>query len=415
MYLSTIRHWMAKNELQGHVWQSLATYVQQGFGFILGIILARLLSPAEFGQYAYAFAVTTLLMMPFTWSLGPVLVTDGGKTPFLFQRTLSFTCGVVLIRVLAVSLLVSYFAVKKEWAMAGLCFLIGTFEAIREIVTVFMCDVNGKGNFRRNFYAEVASVSAAFLFSISAAALGWGSYSLVLPAITSVICYGVIFRWGDPRACFCRPAWEEIKPQLRQGFWLWLNNMAQIVSLRLDNWFVGRFLGVNSLGNYNRAFNYAPLSHHLLSSLTGNPALVGLSQASEPKLRQRLLLRISMMLLFAGSVNAVILWVWADPLVIWVFGSQWKEAGPLFRAFATLGLCLAFWNLSVTLLFSTQDYKSAGVVRLLGSALLLGLLLIKKDVWNASDVAIAVQVSLVSQGVVMMILVSRNSVPHRVD
>ena len=69
-----------RHTLRAHAWQSLAYYAQQGFGLVFGIIMARMLSPADFGAFGFAAASVFLTLLPATWSLAPTLIADAGKT-----------------------------------------------------------------------------------------------------------------------------------------------------------------------------------------------------------------------------------------------------------------------------------------------------------------------------------------------
>ena len=46
---------------------------------VLGVVLARMLVPEDFGRFAYVSAVVTALMIPFWITVTPLLVTDGGR------------------------------------------------------------------------------------------------------------------------------------------------------------------------------------------------------------------------------------------------------------------------------------------------------------------------------------------------
>src|SRR6266436_9668888 len=85
----------SRHTLRSHVWQSLANYTQQGFGLIFGVVLARLLTPADFGAYGFALATVFLALLPAMWSLAPTLVADGGRTDDLYGTVAGFTWNII--------------------------------------------------------------------------------------------------------------------------------------------------------------------------------------------------------------------------------------------------------------------------------------------------------------------------------
>ena len=84
--------------MRAHLWQSLANYTQQGFGLLLGLILARLLQPEDFGAFGFAAASVLLALLPATWSLAPTLIMDAAAAPAFYATAAAFGWCVVFVR-----------------------------------------------------------------------------------------------------------------------------------------------------------------------------------------------------------------------------------------------------------------------------------------------------------------------------
>src|SRR5437868_12267557 len=90
IYQKLVSTLSVRHTLRSHIWQSLANYTQQGFGLVFGVVLARLLTPADFGAYGFALATVFLALLPAMWSLTPTLLADSGRTPGLHHLAAGF-------------------------------------------------------------------------------------------------------------------------------------------------------------------------------------------------------------------------------------------------------------------------------------------------------------------------------------
>jgi O-antigen/teichoic acid export membrane protein len=359
--------------VRAHFWQSAANYVQQGFGLVLGIVLARLLTPRDFGEYAFALATVSLGLLPVTWSITQVLLADGGRSPGLFAEVMGFGWLVAAAKV-SLSLLIAFvFWAGGQPRAAALAALIGGVEGFREIGNVLMVEVQARGEFKHNFHAEALSVALSFLLAVPAALAGWGTYALVLPGFTSLAGYLLVFVRASRKRLWQPIPWRTISGHFRHGFWLWVNNVSQVAFGRMDNWFIGRFQGDQALGLYNRAYNYSPVAMLALNSLVTNPTVAALARAETLAAKRRLLGKTLGILLVAGSANAFAWWFFADPLVVWIFGEPWRPSIPLFRAFAGFSLCGALFWLPVAILFAHRRFHEVALVRGVGALVFLAI------------------------------------------
>src|SRR5437868_15377667 len=80
----------SRHTLRSHIWQSFALYVERGFGLVFGVIMARILYPADFGAFGFAAASVYLALLPASWTLNPMLVADAGRTAGLHPRAAGF-------------------------------------------------------------------------------------------------------------------------------------------------------------------------------------------------------------------------------------------------------------------------------------------------------------------------------------
>jgi O-antigen/teichoic acid export membrane protein len=61
----------------------------------------------------------------------------------------------------------------------------------------------------------------------------------------------------------------------------------------------------------------------------------------------------------------------ADPIIPWVFGGQWKGAVPFFQAFAPLSLAYSLSSLPSVVLFSQRKFRVLSLSRVLTAGIVL--------------------------------------------
>jgi PST family polysaccharide transporter len=391
-----------RHTLRAHAWQSLAFYTQQGFGLIFGIIMSRLLTPDDFGAFGFAAASVFLALLPATWSLAPTLVTDAGITPSLHRVAVGFAWCVVFVRLGIIAILSSWFFLHGQNQTAVLCLIAGFTESWRELNSVQRAYLEGKGNFKPNFISGVAGIAFCLGVVVPLAFLGCGPFTLALSGIGSIFIDFAIYRYFSGKSIFVKPVWNIGNHVFKKGFWLWLVSASEVALMRLDSWFLGKFRGDQVLGNYNRAFGYAPISHLVLSSLMSNPTVLGLSRCDTAAARLRLL-RKTGAIVFAGAImNWVIFYFFSKQIVPFVFGPKWNGAVPVFEAFASLSIAYAIAYLPITLMLAARRYRELAFVRVVSVALFACALFFVPGTRSATSVAWLVQATWLVQGLALL-------------
>ena len=390
-----------RHTLRAHFWQSLANYTQQGFGLLFGVILARILSPADFGAYAFALATTVLCLLPAMWSLAPILLADSNRTPDLHHSIASFAWGIVAVRFAISLLVVICFFVVGSRTTAWLCLLSGFTESFRELNNVQKGSLEGAGKFEPNFISVVANMLFCLIIVTPLAFLFRGPYVLTLPGLAMVLMDFVIYRLWSGRSVFVRPRWNVPGQFFGSGFWLWLNTISETGFNRFDKWFVGNFRGETALGLYNRAFGYAPLGHMALNSFVSNPTVVGFARCETVAGRLRLLRRTAAILFVGNAINWVVFFFFSEPIVPFLFGPQWKDSVPVFQAFASLSMAYAIAYLPIMAMYAQKRYKEIAITR--GLLLLVFVVILATFRARLSPIAVAwvLQAMFVAQGIVL--------------
>ncbi len=321
----------------------LTTFSAQGlrFGlhFISTVVLARLLTPADFGLIAMVTAITNFALVFKDLGLSTATV----QRDCIDHRQVStlFWINVAMGAVLAV--LVACCAPVAAWfyrdpRLVPVMVMLATAFVFGGLTVQHQALLRRGMRFAALGAAEVSGMALAVAAAIIAARLGAGYWALVLLHVG--IPFGTAV--GVWIACPWRPGRPArrsgIRPMLGFGGHITAFNTVNYFAANLDKILIGRVWGVVPLGLYSRAYGLMMLPLNQIRGPLSAVALPALSRLqNEPERYRRAFLRATeKVLLFALPFVAVLL-VGADWIIEIALGPQWTGAS---RIFAWLGLAL---------------------------------------------------------------------------
>ena len=316
---------LKKSLVQGVLWTGGVKWIAQLVSWPIMIIIARLLTPADFGFVALVTVWTRLILLVTEGGVGGAIVFG----PSLDSKTLR------QLNAIAISLSVAAFAVAcvaalpvarfyrsgdLTWVMIAVA---GTFllEGAMLIPTARM---RRDMRFRELALADAARAIADSCVTLTLAYLGGRYWSLVGGYVSGVVVVAII------SICLCptgydRPSWATVGPTLRYAFDLLLTSITSFLYTSSDLLIAGRILGATAVGAYSFAgtLAYAP-GEKLVSVLTRvTPSIFGTIGADKASTRTYVekitsLLAITTLPVLGGIAAT------APTLVPLLLGSQWN-------------------------------------------------------------------------------------------
>jgi O-antigen/teichoic acid export membrane protein len=299
------------------------------------VILARLLTPADFGLVALALTFMVFLDTVKDLGLGQALIVapddeleDRAQTVFGWSMIIG--AGLTVITLLLAPLAGAFFGTQRLTpliAVLGLNFFLRSFGATHYALARRALD------FRSRTFAETADVLTRGTAGIALALLGFGAWSLVLGYLVGTLAM-VTMIWA--RVAF-RPVLRLSRDHLRQlltfGGTLTLVDIGQAFAHEMDYLFIGRVLGVAPLGLYSIGFRLPELLIVNLAIVAGNVLFPAYSLMDRARLRAAFLssLRYTGLLVLPMAVGLALL---ARPVVLVLFGDQWEPAIPVMQILA---------------------------------------------------------------------------------
>ena len=395
--MSTFKHRAAGATL----WSALEISARYGAQFIVMLILARLLSPEDFGLIAILLVFTSLGALLIDGGFGAALIqrqstsADDETTVFIFNIAAGFLAGVLLFSMAPV--IARFF---EQPRLTDLTRLMAFALPLAGLAAVPDALLAMKLDFRSRARAEIVASLCAGFVSITLAVRGFGVWSLAWHSITSIfircVLLWILSAWRPRGACSI----QSFRGLFGFGAYMLAASLLNALAVRLQSVLIGKLFNTKELGYYTLAQNTQQVPTSLVGSLLNRVGFPVFSTISGD--HQRLafglqsVMRMSMFLFFPCMIGIALV---ADSLVEVLFGEQWNPAAPIL---SILAMSAAIWpmhvlNISVigaqgksNLLLRVEVIKQAITIALIVISASWGVLAIAWSVLASSVIALAI-------------------------
>lgn len=365
----------------------------------LGItaILARLLTPNDFGLIAMVVVFTNFVMIFRDFGLTAALIQRKGLTEEHLSSSFWINVLVGLLLTLLLAALapaIAYFYSEDRLTFIIIAlastFFISSFGIVQ--IALFTKELK----FKPLAIVEILAVAISGILALFLAFAGFGVWSLVWQQIISSF-IRVIFLWNfsswKPKFLF---RWPRVKRLLSFGLNLTGFRFVNYFNRNLDNLLIGRFLGLAPLGFYNLAYRLLlfPLSN--ISSVMGKVMFPSFSaiQGDKSKVRYAYLKAIRYIAAVTFPLMVGLLVV-APQFVMVIYGPQWEKSIFLIQILVLVGLIQSISTLNGSIYLSQGRTDLQFRVGILFAAIMTISFVIGLR-WNVEGVAIAYAVAAFS-------------------
>lgn len=318
-----------KNKVaKGAVWATMEKFALESMRFVVGMVLARLLTPTDYGTVALLsifFAVAGSLA---SCGFGNALVQrkNAGDLEFnsVFYMSIAASLVIYVAMFFAAPFIADFYKTPVLCPLArvsAISFILGAINSVQG------AELSRKMLFDKRFRISVIVSTVSAVSGIVLAYLGLGVWALVftslLSSLASVIAYWTIIAWR-PKLMF---SFKTVKSLFSYGWKLSLSSMINTLYNEIYGFLIGRVYSPADLAFVNKSRSMPKL---LMSTVNGTinsvsfPALAQL-QDDTAKFRDamRRMIQCSTFLVFP---LLTVLAVTARPLTLLLYGSQWEPA-----------------------------------------------------------------------------------------
>ena len=328
--------------VDGASWTAVEQVGTTTLHFITLLVLARLLSPADFGLVAAGLLTAELAFMFSDAGMGQALVqrSELGPEHIRVASTIMLFLGLVAATavVLAAPALGRFFGMPLlERIVPVLAVLI----PIHSLTSVSMALLSRQGRFRYLAMARLPCVAFGHsVVAIGLALAGGGVWALVLGTICRDVLLLLVLYAAARHSLRPSLNWEAIKDLAGFSIGQSLVKLANYTARNGDYAVIGRLLGAQALGHYSRAYQLMMVPATLISAVAGRVLFPLMSSVQGDRAR----LASAYLRCMAASIAltlplSVVLSTCADEIILVLLGDQWGAAA---TPFAVLSLVLVF-------------------------------------------------------------------------
>lgn len=327
--------------VKGVGWSAVDNVAQYAVTFVVGIVLARLLSPDDYGLIGIITIFTAVCTAIINGGFSTALIRkndctdDDYNTAFIVNLGLSLVLYAVIF--LCSPLIANFFGKQELVALtrvSSITMIIGALAIVQQTRLTKRID------FKTQTKISLISAITSGMIGIGMALAGCGVWSLVCQSIASQLLRTILLwfynKWA-PRLRFSKTSFNDL---FGFGWKMMVSSVLNSVWNELYQVVVGKWYSPATLGQYTRAIQFSNIFSSNLTSVIERVSYPVLSNIQDEKERMvaayRRIIKLTMFIAFAGTfaLGAV-----SEPLLYCLIGEKWHEAAtylPLICIVASL-------------------------------------------------------------------------------
>lgn len=329
--------------VSGMIWSALQRFGTMGISFVSNIVLARLLTPDDYGCIGMLAIFITVSNTFVDGGFGSALIQKKDVTQkdystiFWWNLFLSVVLyGVLFISALAVSRFYNIPLLEPVLQVQGVVLIINALNIVQTN------QLRKSINFKRLATIHIVSHIVAAVLAIVLAYMGWGVWALVAQqivasSITSVMLW-VMNRWM-PSLCF---SVESFKQLFSFGGFILASNLINTFCDNVQGLLIGKFFNPATLGLYTQSRKLEDIATTSISGVVNQVAYPVLSKKqSDMNGMIAALKKFITFISFIVFPLMLLLIVIAEPLISLVYSAKWLPCVPYFRILCIAGLAIS--------------------------------------------------------------------------
>ena len=314
--------------VKGVAWSGIDNVAQMGVSFVVGVVLARILSPDDYGLIGIVGIFTSVCNTLITYGFSSALIRkkdvteDDYSTIFVLNLLMSITLyGIIYLSAPFIARFFGRQELVSLTRVSGIGLIIGALALVQQT------RLTKKIDFKTQTIITLAASISSGIVGIVMAVFGCGVWSLVVQGLVLIVVRTVLFwiynHW-IPSLHFSRHSFNEL---FGFGWKLMLSSLLDSIWKELYQVVVGKYYSSSALGQYTRAKHFSQLFSTNLTNVIQRVSYPVLSDIQGDHLRMlsayRRIIKITM---FVTLISMFSLGAVSEPLLYCLIGPQWNDA-----------------------------------------------------------------------------------------
>lgn len=384
-----------KQVAKGISWLGAFRGMSRGISFVRTIILARILTPSQFGFFAIASLVLSFTELVTETGINIVLIQKKENidkyidTAWVTSILRGFIVGIIIL--IAAPFVIYFFNMPQA---LPLILLMSVVPVIRGFINPSKVKLVKDLRFREEFFYNILMFLVEFivvvcvaLFTKSAISLVWG---LVAGAIFDVVASFIVFK-PLPHVAFKKSLFKDI---IGSGKWLTATGILSYAFQNIDNIVIGRMLGAAPLGLYDVSYRISLLPLTEVTDVIGKasfPVFVKINNDIK-RLKRAYIMSISGITGISLCIG-IILFLFPEQIILIILGKEWLGAVQVLQLLSLVGVSRAVFVSVVYPLYALNRQKVVTQLMFI-SLVILGMLIVPAvSMWGLIGAAGAALIS----------------------
>lgn len=339
--------------VKGVSWSFVEQILTRGANFIIGVILARLLTPTDYGLVGMigVFIAVSQIFIDGGLSSALIRTKEPSEKDYSTVFIINMVMSILLYAILFFSAkpIADFYeqpVLKPFLRVVALSLIISSFGAVHNTLLTIRVD------FKTKSYISIITAVLSGIIGIICAYRGLGAWALAAQSLSAtIICTLlaiVLVRW-IPKTGFSKDSFKRLFSYSSK---LLASNLIRVI---YDNAYIiviGKRFSAASLGQYTRAGQFPNVANATVSSALNRVAFPILSQIQDDDER---LIRVYEKYIQLSSfiVFPILLWLCgcAQPLIMLLLTEKWADCAPLMQILCVSFLLNTATNINLDLLY----------------------------------------------------------------
>lgn len=399
---------LAQNIRDSSKWLIGSNVVSQALQFAFGIVLARLLVPADFGMIVTIQIFTGVIGLIASGGMGQALVRAKAAVEHDFQVVFTLQMLICLAVFTGLVLVAPAFA---SWFGEPLYEDLLRVSAInflmRPFLSIHTSWLNREMRFRDMSIQNFIAGAIGGVASIAMAAAGLGVWSLVLGGLVGSIASLLMVVRITPLRARLRFDRSVARTHGSYGVKITLKDLAVYFRKQTSNLIIAKLAGPAMVGLFNKGYSLATLPLTSISGPVFQPVFRTMSaeQDNPDRIKYLFFRMMSLLLLYTLPLYIGLAWL-AEPFIVVVYGEHWREAAPVLQILAPLGVLYCVGHPCGAVLAATNRVGREVIVQIVTWAIVaVGCFVGLR--WGLSGAALGIVLSQVYSTIHMYYLATR--------
>ncbi len=330
---------LKEQTISGILWSFVDNFLTQSITFVVGVILARLLTPSEFGLIGmitiFIVIGQSFVDSGFTQALirKKNCTAEDYSTVFYFNLLVSVIFYVILF--LSAGYIAAFFnqnQLTEITRVISISIVLNAFGLVQQAQMTKNLQI--KIQTKISITANIASGIVAILMAYT----GYGVWSLVIRNLTNILARNLLIWYYNKWRPILVFSIESFKEMFNFGSKLLFTGLLNRIFENLYYFVIGKYFSAQQLGFYTRAESFAQLPSTNIYSVINRVSYPILAKIQDDNIQlKNYIKKLSIVTMYISFFFMFIFIISAEELVITVLGTKWIQSAEYLRL-----LCIVY-------------------------------------------------------------------------